>query len=167
MRTLLATILLAAASVPAMAQAKLAVVNFDRAVAETAEFKKAAASIEAKFKPLQDQLAKEQTKLDDYSKQMQNAGSLSRAGQAELQSKGERQKTRVDRMQQDLQEEFTADRDAAVKLISTRLGDVVKKFAEDNQFDAILDADAVRYAKNALDVTDKVIAAYDTAHPAK
>ena len=55
---------------PAMAQAKVGVIDFQRAVVETAEFKKAYAELEAKYKPKQDALAKAQQELADLETQL-------------------------------------------------------------------------------------------------
>jgi outer membrane protein len=154
--------------VPAMAQAKFGVVDFQRAVTETAEFKKAYAELEAKYKPSQDRVQKAQQELNDIETQLRNSqGQLSAAGGAELQARGQRKQTQVERMTQDLQEDFEADRDAAVRLVSTRMGDVLKKVATDKGLDLIVDVAAVRYSAMALDVTELAIKGYDAAHPAK
>ncbi len=154
--------------IPAMAQSKLGVVDFQRAVTETAEFKKAYADIEAKFKPQQDRVTKAQQELNDIETQLRSSqGQLSAGGAAELQARGQRKQTQVERMTQDLQEDFEAERDAAVRLVSTRMADVMKKIATDKGLDMIIDVQAVRYSAMALDVTDLVIKSYDATHPAK
>ncbi|MEI9813965.1 MAG: OmpH family outer membrane protein [Acidobacteriota bacterium] len=102
--------------VPAMAQTKIGVIDFERAVTETAEFKAAAGQLEAKYKPQQDRVSKTQQELEDISTQLRSSqGQLSQAGAAELQARGQRKQTQLERMQQDLQEDFTADRDAALR----------------------------------------------------
>ena len=154
--------------IPAMAQAKIGVVDFQRAVTETAEFKKAYAELEAKFKPLQDKVQKAQQELSDIETQLRSSqGQLRAAGSAELQARGQRKQTQVDRMTQDLQEDFEADRDAAVRLVSTRMSDVLKKVATDKGLDMIIDVQAVRYSASAMDVTELVIKGYDATHAAK
>jgi outer membrane protein len=153
---------------PAMAQAKTGVIDFQRAVVETAEFKAAYARLEAQYKPKQDALAKAQQELQDLETQIRaSQGQLSQAGTAELQAKAMRKQTQVERLQMDLQEDFEADRDRALQLTSTRLTDVLKKVAEDKQLDMIVDTTALHFSKTTLDVTDAAIAAYNAAHPAK
>jgi outer membrane protein len=165
--TVAAACVLGLVSVPAMAQSKVVALDFQRAVVDSAEFKKAYAALEAKYKPKQDQLAKSQQQLEDLSKQMRSANDLSAAGAAELQSRGARKETEVKRLQEDLEQDFTAERDAALRLVGTRMGEVVKKYADDNQLDMIVDTQAIRFVRALVDVTDKIIAAYDLAHPAK
>ena len=153
---------------PAMAQAKTGTIDFQRAVVETAEFKKAYAQLEATYKPKQDALAKAQQELQDLDTQMRSSqGQLSQAGAAELQAKAQRKQTQVERLQQDLQEDFEADRDRALQLTGTRMTDVLKKLADEKQLDLIIDATALRFSRTTLDVTDAAIKAYDAAHPAK
>lgn len=169
MRFVLSTLALGLVAVaPAMAQAKTATIDFQRAVVETAEFKKAYAQLESVYKPKQDALTKAQQELQDLDTQLRSSqGQLSAAGQAELQSKAQRKQTQVERLQQDLQEDFEADRDRALQLTGTRMSDVLKKLADERQLDAIIDATALRFSRETLDVTDAAIKAYDAAHPAK
>ena len=153
---------------PAMAQAKTAVIDFQRAVVETAEFKKAYADLEARYKPKQDALAKAQQELQDLETQIRaSQGQSSQAGTAELQAKAMRKQTQVERLQMDLQEDFEADRDRALQLASGRMTDVLKKVAEDKQLDLIVDVTALHFSRMTMDVTDAAIAAYNTAHPSK
>ena len=69
---------LALVSAPAAsAQMKVGVINFQRAMSETAEIKKAQADLEKKFKPRQDALDKLQRELSDIQTQLQaSAGKL-------------------------------------------------------------------------------------------
>ena len=153
---------------PAVAQSKTGTIDFQRAVVETAEFKKAYAQLEATYKPKQDALAKAQQELQDLDTQMRSSqGQLSQAGAAELQAKAQRKQTQVERLQQDLQEDFEADRDRALQLTGTRMTDLLKKLADEKQLDLIIDATALRFSRNTLDITDAAIKAYDAAHPAK
>src|SRR5882762_6483827 len=75
----------------AMAQAKIGVVNFQKAILETAEIKKASTDLQNKYKPRQDALDKVQRELADIQTQLQSAGGkLSAQGEADLQARGQR-----------------------------------------------------------------------------
>jgi outer membrane protein len=155
-------------SLPMMAQAKIGVVDFQRAVVDTAEFKKAYAALETKYKPKQDQLAKLQQELADIETQLRaSQGQLSQAGTAELQARGQRKQVQVDRLTMDLQEDFEGERDDALRVVTTRMNEVLKKVAADKGLDIIADSAALRFFGPALDVTTPAITAYDAAHPAK
>lgn len=154
--------------VPAMAQSKVGLIDFQKAILDTAEFKKAYTGLEAKYKPMQDQLQKAQQELSDIEAQFRSSqGQLSQAGAAELESKAQRKQKQVERLTQDLQEDFEAERDAILRLIGTRMADVLKKVLDEKQLDIIIDTQALRASRTTLDVTTDAIAAYDAAHPAK
>ncbi|MEO5926097.1 MAG: OmpH family outer membrane protein [Bryobacteraceae bacterium] len=153
---------------PAMAQSKIGVIDFQRAAVDTAEFKKAFADLETKYKPKQDQLVKAQQTLQDIEAQVRaTQGQLSQAGAAELEAKGKRTQLQVDRLTEDLQEGFEGERDASLRVISTRLTELLKKFATDKGLDMIIDKQAIPYSTASFDVTDAAVAAYNAAHPVK
>jgi outer membrane protein len=168
MRFVLSAVAALALAAPMLAQTKIGVVDFQRAVVDTAEFKRAFADLELKYKPKQDQLAKAQQELGDIETQLRaSSGQLSQAGTAELQARGQRKQLQVDRLTQDLQEDFEGERDAALRVVSTRMNDVLKKVASEKTLDIIADTTALHFFGPTLDVTDAAIAAYNAAHPVK
>jgi len=147
---------------------KIGVINFQKAVLDTAEIQKVSADLQAKYKPRQDALVKAQQELSDIQTQFNNSqGKLSSAGEAELQSKGQRKKLQVDRMTQDLQEEFEGERDEALRRAGARMQEVLKKLADEKGLDLIVDEAAAMFKRDTLDVTPAATAAYDKAYPAK
>src|ERR1700719_1292647 len=151
---------------PAMAQAravstttKVAVVNFQNAVLSTAEIQKALKEIQAKFKPRQDTLLKGQQELSDIQTQLNaSQGKLSQAGEADLQARGQRKQTQLQRMNDDLTADFEADRDEAVRRASTRMQELLKKVAEEKGLDLIVDSAAAPFVKSGIEITDQVVA---------
>jgi outer membrane protein len=160
---------------PAMAQApagstltKVAVVNFQNAVLSTAEIQKALKDLQAKFKPRQDALQKGQQELSDIQTQLQaSQGKLSQAGEADLQARGQRKQTQLQRLSDDLQADIEAERDDAVRKAGTRMQELLKKVAEEKGLDLIVDSAAAPFVKTGIEITDQVVAAYDKAYPAK
>ncbi|MDP9170409.1 MAG: OmpH family outer membrane protein, partial [Acidobacteriota bacterium] len=59
----------------ASAQLKVAVINTQKAMADSEELKKASAAVEAKYKPRQDELTKLQADLQSLEQQL-NSGKL-------------------------------------------------------------------------------------------
>jgi outer membrane protein len=150
------------------AQAKVAVINFQNAVLSTAEMEKALKELQAKFKPRQDALQKGQQELSDIQTQLNaSQGKLSQAGEADLQARGQRKQTQLQRLSDDLTADFEAERDDAVRKVSTRMGELLKKVAEEKGLDLIIDSAAAPYVKTGVEITDQVVAAYDKAYPAK
>jgi outer membrane protein len=149
-------------------QTKVAVINFQNAVLSTAEVQKALKDLQAKFKPRQDVLQKGQQELNDIQTQLQaSQGKLSQAGEADLQARGQRKQTQLQRLNDDLTADFEADRDEAIRKASTRMQELLKKVAEEKGVDLIVDSAAAPFVKAGIDITDQVVAAYDKAYPAK
>ena len=149
-------------------QTKVAVVNFQNAVLATGEIQKVLKDIQLKYKPRQDALIKGQQELSDILTQLQaSQGKLSQAGEADLQARGQRKQTQLQRLNDDLTADFEADRDEAVRKASTRMQELLKKVAEEKGLDLIVDSAAAPFVKSGIEITDQVVAAYDKAYPVK
>ena len=70
------------------AQAKVGIVNIQKAILETAEIKKAQTALEAKYRPRQAELEKLQKELTDIQAQLDKAANQQAA--QELQARGQR-----------------------------------------------------------------------------
>ena len=152
----------------AAAQTKVGVVNFQKALLDTAELKKASVDLQNEFKPRQDQLEKVQRELADIQTQLQaSQGKLSAAGEAELQARGQRRQTEAQRLTQDLQDDVTARRNTILQRSGTRMTEIVKKLAEEKGFDVVVDTQNTYFFKPVLDFTAEATAAYDKAYPLK
>jgi len=152
----------------AAAQTKVGVVNFQKALLDTAELKKASVDLQNKYKPRQDQLEKVQRELADIQTQLQSsAGKLSAAGEAELQARGQRRQTEATRLTQDLQDDVTAERNLILQRSGTRMTEIVKKLSEEKGFDVVVDTQNTYFFKPVLEFTAEATAAYDKAYPLK
>jgi len=152
----------------ASAQAKIAVVNWQRALTETQELKKLVVEATAKFKPRQDALEKAQRELSDIQAQLQSAqGKLSAAGQADLDAQGQRKQREVERLSQDLQDEGEQERNTMIQKVGSRMTEVVKKLQDEKGLDVVFDTASLIAYKTAVDITNEAIAAYDKAYPVK
>ena len=95
--------LLATASVGS-AQTKIAIINLQRAVLESAEIKKASAELEAKYKPRQQSIEKLQREIQAIQQNLQtNAGKLTQQAEADLTGQGQRKQRELTRQTEDLQ----------------------------------------------------------------
>jgi outer membrane protein len=149
-------------------QAKVSVINTQRAILETAEIKKASADLQTKYKPRQDQLDKLQREIADLQTQLESsAGKLSPAGQADLEAQGQRKQREAQRISEDLQADVDRERQDVLQRAQTRMTEVLKKLAEEKGIDVLVDTGAVPYFKVAFEVTDDAIKAYDKAYPLK
>lgn len=150
----------------AQAQLKVGIINFQRAVLETAEMKQAASEMQTHYKPRQDQLEKLQKDLADIQAKLQNP-QLPPATAADLQLEGQRKQREAQRISEDLQADAERDRNDILQKGAQRMTDVVKKLAEEKSLDVVLDVGNAVYFKPALEISQEAIAAYDKAYPAK
>jgi outer membrane protein len=158
-----------AASAPAaLAQAKVAIVNLQRAVLESDETKKAAAELEAKYKPRQQAAQKIEQELQGIQQQLQTGqGKLTQQAEADLTATGQRRQRELQRVADDLQADVERDRNDILQKSSAKMQGVIKKLAEEKGLDVVVDTQVTIYFKAALEITTEAIAAYNKANPAK
>jgi len=155
---------MAVCSWSAPAQTKVAVVNLQRAVFDTAEIKKANDEMQAKFKPRQDAIETLTKEIAALSQQLQG-GKLNAQQEANVTAQGQKKQRDLQRMQDDLQADATSYRNDVLSRSSQRMTEVVKKIAEDKGLDLVVDTSTALYFKPAMDITDEAIAAFDKAYP--
>ncbi|MBM3744758.1 MAG: OmpH family outer membrane protein [Acidobacteria bacterium] len=168
LRVMMAVAALLLAAVAVSAQSKVAVIDLQRAVLDTAEIKKASAALEAKYKPRQTEIEKLRKELEDIQQKLQTmAGKLTQQAEAELTMQGQRKQRDLQRMSEDLQADVDDERNDILGRTSQRMQEVVRKIAEDKSLDLVVLSGNVIFAKPALDITAEATAAYDKAHPPK
>ncbi len=152
----------------AFAQAKVAIINTQKALLDTAEIKKAQVDLETKYKPRTDALAKLQAELQDIQSRLSaGAGKLTPQVEADLQSQGQRKQRDAQRLQEDLQGDVERDRQDILARAGQRMQDIIKKLSEEKGYDVVIDTSNAIYFKAALEITADATMAYDKAHPAK
>lgn len=153
---------------PAAAQVKVGVVDFQKAVLGSAEIKKAQTELEARFKPRQDAMQKLQNELQQISAQLQSMqGKLTPQAESDLRVQGQRKERELQRLNDDLQADVDRDRNDILQKSGRQMREIVTKMATEKGFDVVIDSANTLFFKDALDVTNEAIAAYDKAYPAK
>ncbi|HUO28017.1 MAG TPA: OmpH family outer membrane protein [Bryobacteraceae bacterium] len=151
-----------------LSQTKVGVVSLQRAVLDTAEIKQKSAEMEAKYKPRQQQMEALQRDIDSIKQQLQtNAGKLTESALADLNSQGQYKQRQLQRMNDDLQSDVTAERNDILGSCSRKMQEVVRKLADAKGLDVVVDVQSTVFFKPALDLTAEAVAAYDKAYPAK
>jgi outer membrane protein len=151
----------------ASAQLKIAVINTQRAVLETAEMKKAAADLEAKYRPTQQDIDKRTKDLQDIQAKLADPSKLSPQEGQELQAQGQLKQRQLQRISEDLQAEVDRERNDILGRGGKRMNEVVGKIAEAKGLDLVIDVGDAIFFKPALDLTNEAIAAYDKQYPSK
>lgn len=150
----------------ASAQAKIGIINFQKAVLSTAEVKKASLELSAKYKPRQDELAKLQQEMADIQARLQDPKTTPATAQ-DLQVEGQRRQRESQRMTEDLQADAEKDRNEILQRTSQRMTEVVKKLADEKGLDLVVDTANAVFFKPGLEITEEAIAAYDKTYPTK
>src|ERR1017187_5340159 len=118
----------------AAAQAKVAVINLQKAVLESAEIKAASAAMEARYKPRVTQVEQVDKEIAAISQNLQtNAGKLTQQAESELNSQGTRKQRDVQRLRDDLQADVNRDREEIMQKAALKMTDVLKKLAEEKR----------------------------------
>jgi len=152
----------------ASAQAKIGIINTQKALLDTADMKKEQAAMEAKFKPQQDEIEKLQRELQQLQQQLQTmAGKLTPQAEQEMQFNGQRKQKDLQRLTEDLQAGVEFTRTDILRKAGERMQAVLQKLAEEKALDVLIDVSNTVYFKPALDITADATAAYDKAHPVK
>jgi outer membrane protein len=146
--------------------AKVAIINAQKAVADTAEIKKAQASLEAKYRPRQQAIQNLQNDLESLQKQL-NSPNVDPNREAQLRADFAQKQKEYQRLGEDLQADVNAERQDILGRSGRQMTEVVKKLAEERGIDVIMDISNTIYFKPALDVTAEATAAYDKAYPVK
>jgi len=161
-------VLLLGLAIGAFAQAKVAIINSQASVIETAEIKKAQAELEAKFKPRAAQIEAIQKELAQIQQSLQaGQGKLTPQAEQDLNIRGQRKQREAQRLQEDLQAEVDRERNDILGRSSQRMQEIVKKMAEERGYDVVVDVSNTVYYKPGLEITKEATAAYDQAYPSK
>lgn len=167
-RLLLMCAAVASVAASAHAQAKVGIVDVQRAILGTAEIKKAQTDLETKYRPRQEAMAKVDKELQQIQSQLQSmAGKLQPQAEADLQTQGQRKQRDLQRMNEDLQGDVDRERNEILQKASRNMTDVIKKLAEEKGLDVVLDRANTLFTKDTLDITNDAIASYDKAYPLK
>jgi outer membrane protein len=151
----------------ASAQNKVAIINLQKAVMDSAEIKSASAAMEARYKPRVAQIEALDKEIATIAQNLQtNAGKLTGQAEADLNAQGQRKQRDVQRMRDDLQADVDRERNEILQKSALKMTDVLKKLAEEKGLDIVVDAPYAPYFKASLDITPDLVAAYDKAYPA-
>ncbi len=152
----------------AFAQTKVAVINLQKAVVDTAEIKKASAALEAKYRPRQEQMEKLQKEIQSLQQQLQNLqGKLTPQAEQDMVGQGQKKQRDLQRISEDLQADVDRERTDILNSSGQRMTAVVKKLAEEKGYDAVVEISNLVYWKPALEITADATVAYDKTYPVK
>jgi outer membrane protein len=151
------------------AMPKIAIVDIRTALLSTAEGKQVAAEIQSQFSAKQAELENMRKNLEDIQNRIQTtARTASDEERGRLERQGQRTQQQLQRKQEEYQADFNEAQQDAVEKLGRKMGEVVSRFARENGYIMIMDAQVCTvYCSNQLDVTQDIIRLYDQAYPLK
>jgi outer membrane protein len=146
----------------AFAQAKVGVVDTQRAIMETEDGLRAQATLKKLFDSRQRELDKKQEDLqkerDDIEKQRDV---LSKAALAKRVDKWQREMMQLQTVFVDYNKELQKKQGELTQPIFQKAMGIIRRLATQDGLDIVLDKQAVPYVRSDLDVTDRVITLYN------
>jgi outer membrane protein len=155
-----------AAAAPAAVPAKIAVVSFQLAVAQTNEGQRDFGDLQKKYAPKEAALKTLSDEVDTLTKQLQAQGAtLPPAEQANKAKVIDDKKKQLDRDSQDARDAFQQDMQEMYNSLASKVYDVMSSYAEQQGFTLVLDisqqATPVLFSANGTNITKQVIDAYN------
>jgi len=148
---------------------KIGVINFQLAMANTQEGKKASDDLRGQFGPRQAEMEKVQRELNDLQNQLRTQGNtLSEEARAQLVRQGEQRRKLAQRLDQDMRDDIQDAQEELVTRLGTKLKSVIDQYGADKGFSLILDysqSNTVVFATRTVDITEDIVRLYDQAYP--
>lgn len=146
--------------------ARIAVVAFQVAVAQTNEGQRNFADLQKKFDPKRQQLKTQSDEVDTLTKQLQaQSATLSDADRASRANAIDTKKKQLQRDFQDTQTDFQQQMQDLYNSLASKVYDVMQSYAEKQGFSLVLDVSQqqspVLFASNSTNITKQVIDAYN------
>jgi outer membrane protein len=156
--------LTAAPVVPA--SAKVAIINFQQAVAATNEGQRNFAQLRVKFEPKQSQLKAQSDEIDSLKKQLQDAGSTLSEPERDSRLRVIDEKTKsLQRSAEDAQNEASGAMNDMYQALAQKVYAVLDTYSNQNKFTVVLDTSAqqtpVLWANGSTDITKQIVEAYN------
>jgi len=157
-------VMMAMSTVAGAADIKVGYVDFGKVQAESKAGKNAIKTIETMFKDKQTQLDKRQKELESLMDELDKQSQLlSEDVRRQKEDKLQKDYKDLQRFKADSEEELNKKKSEIAQNMLVEVSNVIKKFGKEEGYTLILERSVVLYAPDAVDVTDKIIAAYDAA----
>ena len=159
----------ASSAAPAPGPAKIAIIAFQVAVAQTNEGQRQFADLQKKYEPKREQLKKLNDDIEAMTKQLQtDQAKLTPAEQQSRATAIDNKKKQLDRDGQDASNDMQQEMQDIYNNLATKVYDVVQSYAQLHGYTLVLDITAgqqqspVLYANDSTNITKEIIDAYNT-----
>jgi Skp family chaperone for outer membrane proteins len=149
---------------------KIAVVDIQQAIMETADGKQAIQELQKKYQPRTTEINQRQQDVQQLQEQLQKQmTTLSAEEQRRMQHDLQEKQTVLQRLEQDAQSSFQYDRDTVMRELGQKMVQVIDQYASAHSYALVIDGSQVPvyYAAKGVDITPEIVKLYDTSHPAQ
>lgn len=156
----------ASATAPVPGPAKIAIIQFQQAVAATNEGQRDFAELRKKFEPKQTQLKAQSDEIDNLKKQIQTqSATMSDSARADLARQIDDKTKSLQRAGEDAQNDFQTQTGETYQKLAEKVYQVVQTYATQAGYTLVLDASAqqspVLWANQGTDISQAVVDAYN------
>lgn len=157
----------------AVGPSKIAFINFQQAIQDTAQGAKLVAGLKARFEPRQAQINQSSAAIQSLQKQLSD-GAATMSQEAKLQLSQQIQSKQRDLQQtaQDAQSDYQAAVEDVVNQIGTQMMPIIRTYANQHGYTLVVDSglqwpqSPMIYVEQGTDITGAIVALYNRAHPA-
>lgn len=144
---------------------KVAVVNMQNAIVASKDGQKAGQELSTKFGPRQKEFDSQRAELVQMQDQLQKGGTtLAPDKIAQLQKDIDEKNRKLQRIQTDVREEYTADQQRLLMPLEQKMVAIITQYAKQKGFNVVLDTSGpVIFADPSIDITKDIVALYDAA----
>ncbi len=147
---------------------KIAVINMQDAIIQTAEGKKAMQDLQNKYRPRQQEAQKQQQEIQQLEDQLQKQmTTLSEEEQRSMSREIQEKQKILRRLSEDAQSDFQYDRDNMMRKIGQKMINVIDQYASKAGYTLVIDGGQVPvyYAAKGVDITPEIVKAFNAAYP--
>ncbi|MFO0602954.1 MAG: OmpH family outer membrane protein [Polyangiales bacterium] len=163
-----AALAVAVAAPQLYAQVRIAVVDMQRALIETNDGRAAKGQLQKLFQARQDQLNTRQEALKRMKEDIEKQKNVvSREALEKRMSEYQAEFVKLQQSYLEYQQELAQKEAELTKSILVNLQGIVRQIGTSDGYTGILDQGAVIWSRGDLDLTDRVIQEYNTAHPTR
>ncbi len=149
-------------SISSAAEIKIGYVDFSKIQQESKSGKDAMKTIEKMFKDKQTQLDQRQSELEKMMQELDKQSAiLSSDVRKQKEDKLQKDYKDLQRFKSDSEDELNKKKAEIAKQMYDEVAAILNKFGKEEGYTLILERSVVLYAPEAVDVTDKIIKAYD------
>jgi len=154
------------AAAPATGATRVAIIDIRRVIAATNEGRREYENLVKRFEPKQKEVQGLQAEIDQLQNELKSAQNLSETDRANKVRTLEQKGKNLQRIQEDAQKDFQDQQQEIIGKVGNKLMEVLDKYAKDNGYSVVLDANAenpgpVLWAAEQTRISQEVLDAYN------